>query len=57
VTKPVVAGHGTPRQKEMPPGGYRPYDIAAGRGAFPDFRHTSLADGLNRARGGARLNA
>jgi len=40
---------GTPRQGEMPHGGYRPFDIAACRRAFPDFRYTSLADGLNQA--------
>jgi hypothetical protein len=28
-------------------GGYRPFDIAACRRAFPDFRYTSLADGLS----------
>jgi nucleoside-diphosphate-sugar epimerase len=50
--KPAVAVRGTPRQGEMPHGGYRPFDIAACRRAFPDFRYTSLADGLNRAGGG-----
>jgi hypothetical protein len=34
----------------MPHGGYRPFDIAACRRAFPDFRYTSLADGLNQVR-------
>ncbi len=53
MAKPAVAVRGTPRQGEMPHGGYRPFDIAACRDAFPDFRYTSLADGLNRARGGA----
>jgi UDP-glucose 4-epimerase len=50
--KPAVPVRGTPRQGEMPHGGYRPFDIAACRRAFPDFRYTSLADGLNRAGGG-----
>ena len=49
MAKPVVAVRGTPRQGEMPHGGYRPFDIAACRRAFPDFRYTSLADGLNQA--------
>jgi hypothetical protein len=48
MAKPAVAVRGTPRQGEMPHGGYRPFDIAACRRAFPDFRYTSLADGLNR---------
>jgi nucleoside-diphosphate-sugar epimerase len=52
MAKPVVAVRGTPPQGEMPHGGYRPFDIAACRRAFPDFRYTSLADGLNRATGG-----
>jgi nucleoside-diphosphate-sugar epimerase len=50
MAKPVVAVRGTPRQGEMPHGGYRPFDIAACRRAFPDFRYTSLADGLNHPR-------
>jgi UDP-glucose 4-epimerase len=37
----------------MPHGGYRPFDIAACRRAFPDFRYTSLPDGL-QAQGGPR---
>src|SRR5437660_396895 len=49
MAKPVVAVRGTPRQGEMPHGGYRPFDIAACRRAFPDFRYTSLADGLKQA--------
>jgi nucleoside-diphosphate-sugar epimerase len=39
----------TPRQGPMPHGGYRPFDIAACRAAFPDFRYTPLAQGLARA--------
>jgi UDP-glucose 4-epimerase len=52
MAKPVVAIRR--RQREMPHGGYRPFDIAACRRAFADFRYTSLADGLNRAGGGQR---
>jgi UDP-glucose 4-epimerase len=33
----------------MPHKGYRPFDIAACRAAFPDFRYTSLAEGLARS--------
>ena len=57
MAKPVVAVRGTPRQGEMPHGGYRPFDIAACRRAFPDFRYTSLADGLNQVRDGGQRNA
>lgn len=39
---------GSPRQGLMPHGGYRPFDIAATRAAFPDFRYTPLPDGLAR---------
>src|SRR5208282_5039943 len=35
-----------PREGPMPHGGYRPFDISACRAAFPDFRYTSLWDGL-----------
>jgi hypothetical protein len=38
----------------MPHGGYRPFDIAVCPPAFPDFRYTSLADGLKP---GARRRA
>ena len=54
MAKPVVAVRGTPRQGEMPHGGYRPFDIAVCRRVFPDFRYTSLAEGLNQARDGLR---
>jgi UDP-glucose 4-epimerase len=46
---PAVAVRGTPRQGAMPHGGYRPFDIAACRQAFPDFRYTPLGDGLKKA--------
>lgn len=39
---------GSPRQGPMPHGDYRPFDIAATRAAFPDFRYTPLPDGLAR---------
>lgn len=41
---------GSPRQGTMPHGGFRPFDAAATRRAFPDFRYTSLPDGLKRTR-------
>ena len=43
-----VAVTGSPRQGAMPHGGYRPFDPAATRAAFPDFRYTTLPDGLAR---------
>ena len=33
---------GSPRSGPMPHGGYRPFDIAACRKAFPDFEYTAL---------------
>jgi UDP-glucose 4-epimerase len=44
-----VAIRGTPRSSPMPHNGHRPFDIAACRQAFPDFRYTTLGDGLARA--------
>lgn len=41
-----VAIKGSPRSGPMPHNGYRPFDIAATRQAFPDFRYTPLANGL-----------
>jgi nucleoside-diphosphate-sugar epimerase len=38
----------TPRTAPMPHNGYRPFDAAATRRAFPDFRYTPLEDGLKR---------
>jgi UDP-glucose 4-epimerase len=49
MVQPAVAVRGSPRQGEMPHGGYRPFDIAACRRAFPDFRYTSRVDGLKKA--------
>jgi len=39
---------GSPRSGPMPHNGYRPFDPAATRKAFPDFRYTPLGDGLKR---------
>jgi nucleoside-diphosphate-sugar epimerase len=44
-----VAISGSPRSGPMPHNGYRPFDIAACRAAFPDFSYTVLNDGLARA--------
>jgi UDP-glucose 4-epimerase len=44
-----VAIVGSPRSGSMPHGGYRPFDIAACRTAFPDFAYLSLAEGLAKA--------
>lgn len=38
-----------PRSGPMPHNGYRPFDISACRAAFPDFRYTSIEDGLRKA--------
>ena len=42
----------TPRVGPMPHNGYRPFDIAACRAAFPDFRYTDLEEGLRKAQHG-----
>jgi nucleoside-diphosphate-sugar epimerase len=55
--KPAVPVRGTPRQGAMPHGGYRPFDIAACRRAFPDFRYRPLAEGLDKIRAGAQPKA
>ena len=39
---------GSPRSGPMPHNGYRPFDPAACRKAFPDFRFTPLDEGLKR---------
>jgi nucleoside-diphosphate-sugar epimerase len=39
---------GTPRSGPMPHNGYRPFDPAGVRKAFPDFRFTPLDEGLKR---------
>lgn len=40
---------GSPRQGPMPHNGYRPFDPAATRAAFPDFTYTPLTEGLAKA--------
>jgi nucleoside-diphosphate-sugar epimerase len=40
----------TPRAGPMPHRGYRPFDVAALRAAFPDFRPTALPDGIAAVR-------
>jgi UDP-glucose 4-epimerase len=47
--RPSPAIRTTPRKGPMPHGGYRPFDISACRKAFPEFRYTSLADGIAKA--------
>jgi nucleoside-diphosphate-sugar epimerase len=44
-----VAIKGSPRSGPMPHNGYRPFDAAATRAAFPDFTYTPIADGLSKA--------
>lgn len=41
-----VTVKGSPRQGAMPHNGYRPFDPRATMAAFPDFKYTSLRDGL-----------
>jgi len=45
----AVAIKGSPRSGPMPHNGYRAFDSVATGRAFPDFRYTSLDDGLARA--------
>ena len=40
---------GSPRTGPMPHGGYRPFDIAACRRAFPDFGYTPLREGMRKS--------
>jgi len=44
-----VAIRTTARSGPMPHNGYRPFDITECRAAFPDFRYTSLAEGIARS--------
>ncbi len=46
----VVAIKGSPRTGPMPHNGLRPFDVSGCRSAFPDFRYTSLDQGLQLAR-------
>lgn len=45
---PTIAVRGSLRSGPMPHGGYRAFDIAACRTAFPDFHYVNLEAGLNR---------
>ena len=45
----LVAVKTTPRAGPMPHNGYRPFDIAGCRAAFPDFAYTPVAEGLAKA--------
>jgi len=42
----------TPRKGPMPHNGYRPFDIAASREAFPAFNYLPLSEGLKRMNDG-----
>lgn len=43
-----VSINSRPRQGPMPHNGYRPFDIAAVRKAFPDFAYTTLIEGMTK---------
>ena len=43
-----VAVKGSPRQGAMPHNGYRPFDAAATRAAFPGFSYTLVKEGLEK---------
>lgn len=43
------AVRGSPRSGPMPHGGYRPFDAAATRKAFPDFAYTGIAAGMQKS--------
>jgi len=45
----IVAVKATPRVGPMPHNGYRPFDNAACKQAFPDFRYTPMGEGLRKA--------
>jgi hypothetical protein len=44
-----VAIRATPRVGPMPHNGYRPFDNAACKQAFPDFGYTPIGEGLRKA--------
>lgn len=48
---------GSPRVGVMPHNGYRPFDIADCRKAFPDFQYVPLSEGLARAQRGEQARA
>jgi UDP-glucose 4-epimerase len=52
LSKKAVRIKTTPRSGPMPHNGYRAFDIAACREAFPDFRFTSLEEGLRKSQHG-----
>ena len=52
---PPVPVRRSPRQGPMPHGGYRAFDSAASRQAFPDFRYTELEAGLAKAEHSQRM--
>jgi nucleoside-diphosphate-sugar epimerase len=52
--QPAVRVLGSPRHGPMPHGGYRAFDPAALRQAFPDLQLTSLPSGLDLMRDGSR---
>lgn len=43
---------GSPRSGPMPHNGFRPFDPAGCRAAFPDFRYIGIDEGLRKARDG-----
>jgi len=45
---PAVAVRGSPRTGPVPHGGYRAFDAATCRAAFPDFGYVDLDEGLRR---------
>ena len=48
MARPAVAVRGSSRSGPMPHNGYRPFDIAACKKAFPDFRYVKPAAGLDK---------
>jgi nucleoside-diphosphate-sugar epimerase len=49
LAKKDVPVRGQPRIGAMPHGGYRPFDPAATRAAYPEFRYRPVADGMAKA--------
>jgi len=49
--EPRVLVCGSPRRGPVPHGGYRAFDCSLLKQAFPDFKPTTLTDGLERMRG------
>ncbi len=44
----AVSIRNSTRLGPMPHGGYRPFDAAGSRAAFPDFRYTNIKEGLQK---------